>query len=36
VTQWHPQGVPESQLDELKARLERPAPPALRVVNGGV
>lgn len=36
VNQWHPQGVPESQLDDLKARLERPAPPALRIVNGGV
>lgn len=34
IAQWHPQGVPESDLDELKARLERPVP-ALRVVNGG-
>lgn len=36
VAQWHPQGVAESALGELKDRLERPAPPSLRVVNGGV
>lgn len=36
VAQWHPQGAAESALGELKDRLERPAPPSLRVVNGGV
>jgi transposase InsO family protein len=35
VQQWHPQGCAEADLEALKAQLERPQPPVLRVVNGG-
>lgn len=33
ISAWHPEGVPESQLPELAARLQRRS--GLRVVNGG-
>lgn len=34
IARWYPDGVPEDQLEELKARLERADRPALRVVDG--
>lgn len=34
IAQWHPQGVTESALDALAERLQRPAAPVLRLVNG--
>lgn len=35
VASWYPEGVPEGDMDVLKARLERTTGPGLRVVRGG-